>query len=310
MAATSGWGQLAYSSAYWGGIGVDETVSITGNQVRFLSPKTNNWGIDFWGIDTWGGSVPNLNVIGQANILPAGVSTPITLGDLTFTGKSFYQVSGNSVTVADGTPTAVAKSIVNASTNLLQFQVQSPNISADGFTEAVVGNSLSAETGDVGFKLDAIFSADASEVTIGTTEPTVALPTVVPLLPGPEVSTQVGTVGFKLDAIFSAIASSVTLGSGTVIPLASADVLPTGNSLTPAVGTLSFESRYYVTGSSVQTSTGTLDFSTQQNIQVSANVLTLGSGSLIITNWQQIITNDNQTWTPIATGDTQTWTPL
>ena len=310
MAATSGWGQLAYSSAFWGGIGVDETVSITGNQVRFLSPKTNNWGIDFWGIDTWGGSVPNLNVIGQANILPAGVSTPVSIGDLTFTGKSFYQVSGNELTSADGDVTPVAKSLVNASTNLLQFQVQSPNISADGFTEAVVGNSLSAQVGDVGFKLDAIFGADGSQINFDTGTVTVALPTIVPLLPGPEVSTEVGTPGFKLDANFQVIASSVTLDSGEVTPLASADVLPTGNSLTPALGTLGFESRYYVTGSSVQTSTGTLDFSTQQNIQVSANVLTLGSGSLIITNWQPINTGDNQSWTPLSTGDAQTWTPL
>lgn len=311
MAATSAWGQLAWGSANWGGIGVDVTTTVNGNVITILSPKSNGWSIDAWGIDTWGGDVPALNVIAKANVVPTGVTTLVEVGTLTFEGKSFFEVTGSSVAVQDGAPTVIAKSLINASTNLLQLGVQSPNISADGFTEAVTGNNLTATAGDLGFSLDANLDVTGSSVVIGTTQPTVALPTVIPLGAGPSVSTEVGTLGFKLDAIFGVTSPGIRrINLGTPEILSASIVEVTGSTAQVEVGTPSFESRYYVTGSSVQTSTGTLEFSTQQNIQVSANVLTLGSGSLIITNWQQIDTNDNQSWTPIATGDTQTWTPL
>ena len=309
--ANFAWGQLAWGDAYWGGIGVDANVSVTGNKLDILAPSTNGWSIDAWGIDAWGGLTPQVNIIANANIVPVSIELQTATGSLSFTGDSFFTVTGNglTLTLSDGA-IVIGKGNINVTTNNLQTLVQSPSISADSLTESVIGNALSASVGNVDYKLDAVFSVDGSETQIGTGTVVIELPTIVPLLPGPQLSTQIGTVGFKLDANFTATASSLNINTGNIITKASAGIQPTGNVLTPSVGTLGFESRYYVTGSQVNSTTGTLQFSTQQNIQVTANNLTLGSGSLSITIWQPIITGDNQSWTPIATGDAQTWTPL
>ena len=303
------WGLNTWSNGVWGG-GIDVSTSVTGNQIRFLSPNTNGWGVDFYGIDAWGGTGPQVNVFGNAGIQPTGNELLFELGNLTFTGLANISVTGNQLSLTLDDAAVVADNNIQLTTNLLQALVQSPSISADSFTEAVTGLQLNSTTGSVNFKLDAQFTPTGSEVTIGTTQPIVALPTVVQVGPGPSVSVEIGDPELKLDANFSVGTNILNLRSGTITIAASNITQPTGNELTPALGTLGFESRYYVTGNDIQSTTGTLDFSTQQRIIPTANNLTLGSGSLSITIWQPIITGDNQSWTPINTGDTQTWTPL
>jgi len=303
------WGLNTWSNGVWGG-GIDVSTSVTGNQIRFLSPNTNGWGVDFYGIDAWGGTGPQVNVFGNAGIQPTGNELLFQLGNLTFTGLANFSVTGNQLSLTLDNATVFADNNIELTTNLLQALVQSPNIIADSLTEAVTGVQLNSTTGSVSFKLDAQFTPTGSEVTIGTTQPTVALPTVIQVGPGPSVSVEIGDPELKLDANFSVGTNILNLRSGTITVSAGNIIQPTGNELTPALGTLGFESRYYVTGNDLPTGVGTLDFSTQQRITPTANVLTLGSGSLSITIWQPIIPGDNQSWTPVNTGDTQTWTPL
>ena len=303
------WGLNTWSNGVWGG-GIDVSTLVTGNQIRFLSPNTNGWGVDFYGIDAWGGTGPQVNVFGNAGIQPTGNELLFELGNLTFTGLANISVTGNQLSLTLDDAAVVADNNIELTTNLLQALVQSPSISADSFTEAVTGLQLNSTTGSVNFKLDAQFTPTGSEVTIGTTQPTVALPTVIQVGPGPSVSVEIGDPELKLDANFSVGTNILNLRSGTITVSAGNIIQPTGNELTPALGTLGFESRYYVTGNDLPTGVGTLDFSTQQRITPTANVLTLGSGSLSITIWQPIIPGDNQSWTPVNTGDTQTWTPL
>ena len=303
------WGLNTWSNGVWGG-GIDVSTSVTGNSLNILSPSTNGWGIDFYGADAWGGIGPQVNVLANAGVQPTGNELLLELGNLTFAGIGNITVTGNQLSLTLDDAAVVADNNIQLTTNLLQALVQSPSISADSFTEAVTGIQLNSTTGSVSFNLDAQFTPTGSEVTIGTTQPIVALPTVVQVGPGPSVTVEVGDPELKLDANFTVGTNILALRSGSITVSANNIIQPNGNELTPAVGTPGFESRYYVTGNDLPTSVGTLGFSTQQRITPTANVLTLGSGSLSITIWQPIIPGDNQSWTPINTGDTQTWTPL
>ena len=331
MATNTPWNSGEWNLGTWNGLGVDVVVKIGDEagwgsgaweagawsensyafplSLKFVAPNQNAWNEDVWSADDWNGGV-TVNVFGNANIVPTAQQLNVSTNSLDFVTNANFAVTTNNLTISLDDVTTVAEANIVPATNLLQLAVQSPSISADGFTEAVIGEELGFSVNSITVNHNAIPTFDGSEVSISVGG--VIIEGGLELnVTGSGVTLTSGDIGISSDANVNTFAGSIiNPRSGSPTILGEAFVVPIGSTIQTAVGTVNVAAVYHVIGSEISTETGTLGFSTDQVIEVTGNNLTLGSGDLIITIWEPIVPGANQPWTAITTGATQTWTPI
>lgn len=299
------WGSLTFGSGPWGDITPDPNLDL----IIDTPPVFEGWGLNAWGDYPYGGA-ESIIIRASANVILSSVELGIITGELSFSGKAIVNVTGEQLTLTINDAVIIAKANADATTNVLDFLVQNPNIIASGnVTDAVVGNELTTGVGTVGFKIDQIFPVTGSFVQIATGTVVVALPTIVDCT-GSSVVASAGTAVVVAKSYVDIDGNQVTISTGDPTLSLGVGVTATGSSVIISVGTPTIVSTYIVTGNNVNLGVGNVSISTQQIIQPVGSLLTTGTGSLIVYGWVIIDPTTGQTWSAITPTTGQTWSTV